>query len=147
MGQMNFTGFKMMCERDFEKSNMDGILARDFNVVPNDNDKRTDTISPGGAISFHGHKLKALNKTIGLEDDTAMKLVRVVYKNKNGVQIEDVTGGCDKDGLNVGRGLGRFSDRPFPHAACSPTSGQKWWISAKDWDNIRMPLPNQEGGM
>ena len=130
-----------MCEADFQKSNMDGVLARDLNIVPSSDDQ-SDMISPGSAIQFKGHHLKRLNRLIGIKgEDVAMKLIRVVQRNKYGVQIEDVTGSCDKDGLNQGRDLGPFSDRPFPHAPCSPTNGRSWWISARDWDNIRMPLP------
>jgi hypothetical protein len=150
MTQMRFNGFRQLCE-EFEKSNMDRVLARDLNIIPNNNDDKMDTISPGNAIEFKGHHLKRLNKLIGIDGpDTAMKMVRPIHANKFGVQIEDITGGCDKDGLNTGREYGRFSDQPFPHAPCSPTNGQKWWISAKDWDNIRMPLPpggGQGGGM
>lgn len=144
---MRFTGFRLLCEK-FEKSNMDGVLARDLNIIPGDNDTKMDLASPGAAIQFHGKKLKGLNKLLGIHgEDNAIKMIKVINRNKFGVQIEDVTGGCDKDNLNIGREYGHFSDRPFPHAACSPTNGKKWWISAKDWDNIRMPLPpGQQGG-
>jgi lysophospholipase L1-like esterase len=43
------------------------------------------------------------------------------------------------------REYGPYAGRPFPHAACSPTNGRTWWISAADWDNIRMPLPSGGG--
>lgn len=143
-----FVGFRRLCE-DFEKSSMNSILARDLNIVPGDNDTKMDMISPGNAIQLKGNGLKGLNKLIGIEDDVAMKLIRVINRNNYGIQIEDVTGGCDKEGLNTGRDYGWFSGQPFPHAPCSPTNGKKWWISAKDWDNIRMPLPpgqQQQGG-
>lgn len=153
MMPMRFTGFRILCEapeppkKGFEKSNMDGVLARDLNIVPGSNDKAMDMVSPGSTIQFKGNKLKSLNKIIGIDgDDVALKLIRVVKQNKFGVQIEDITGACDKDGLNTGREFGRFSDRPFPHAPCSPTSGKKWWISGKDWDNIRMPSAGAAGG-
>lgn len=142
MQHMRFTGFKQLCESDFEKSNMTKILARDLNIVPGSNDKSMDSISPGSAIEFKGGHLKSLNKLLGIEDhDVAMKLIRVINRNDYGVQIEDVSGACDNQGLNTGRGIGRFADRPFPHMPCSPTNGQKWWVSAKDWDHIQMPLP------
>ncbi len=152
---MRFTGFRQLCEEgeDFKKSNMDGVLARDLNVVPFSNDKAMDMISPGSAIQFTTNKdpkkntLLKLNKLLGIEgEDVAMKLIRVVQRNKYGVQVEDITGSCDKDGLNQGRGIGPYGDRPFPHMPCSPTSGRTWWISAADWDNIRMPLPPGQGG-
>lgn len=161
MSRLSFKGFKKFCEQgsipppdgepgkgksDFEKSNMDGIFARDLNIVPGSNDKAMDMVSPGSAIEFKGHKLKNLNSMLGIEGaDTAIKTIRVVRRNEYGVQIEDVTGGCDKQGLNTGPDSGRFAGQPFPHAACSPTHGQKWWISAKDWDSIRMPLPSGGG--
>lgn len=147
---MRFKGFRTICEADFEKSDMDKVLARDFNIIPKNNDQKTDTFSAGGAIEFKGGRLQKLNKLFGINDapDTAMKLIRVINQNDYGVQLEDITGACDQNLLNKGRETGRFADRPFPHAACSPTNGQKFWVSAKDWDNIRMPLPsNSAGGM
>lgn len=139
--------------RDFEKSNVTGVLARDLNIVPGSNDEAMDMPSPGGAIQFTTNKdpkkntLLKLNKLLGIEgEDVAMKSIRIIRRNKYGVQIQDVTGSCDKDGLNQGRGLGPYSDRPFPHMPCSPTSGRTWWISAADWDNIWMPLPPGQGG-
>jgi hypothetical protein len=147
---MRFTGFRYLCEADFEKSNMDGVLARDLNIVPHDNDTKMDMVSPGAAIQFKGKQLKALNKLLGIDgEDVAIKMIHVVRRNDYGVQIQDITGGCDNKGLNTGRDYGPFADQPFPHAPCSPTNGKVWWISAKDWDNIRMPLPpgsGQQGG-
>lgn len=153
---MRFTGFRKLLEQgsipdkedegDFKKSNMDGVLARDLNIVPQDNDTKMDMASPGAGVQFKGHHLKRLNKLMGIEgDDVAMKLINVLQRNKYGVQIQDITGGCDKDGLNTGREYGPYAGRPFPHAACSPTNGRTWWISAADWDNIRMPLPSGGG--
>jgi hypothetical protein len=141
--ELRFTGFKRLVEDDveFEKSNMDKVLARDLNIVPGDNDKKMDMIAPGGAIEFSGSKLKRLSELLGFKDDTAMKMISVVRRNEYGVQLKDVTGGCDGKLLNKGREGGRFDGKPFPHAPCSPTDGQIWWISAKDWDYIRMPLP------
>ncbi len=164
---MRFTGFRRLCEQDgtmppapqdpgqskpkpkhdFEKSNMDGVLARDLNIVPKSNDGPMDMIAPGSGIEFKGKHLKRLNDLLGIEGhDVAMKLIRVLQRNDYGVQIEDVSGGCDSQGLNTGREYGPLAGRPFPHMACSPTNGHKWWISAKDWDNIRMPLPPGGGG-
>ena len=131
MSRSRFTGFRTMCEGDFQKSNMDGVLARDFNVVPQINDKAMDMISPGSGIEFKGKHLERLNKLIGIKGvDTAQKLMRVIERNDYGVRIEDISGGCDDKGLSTGMKFGRFSDRPFPHMPCSPTNGQKWWISA-----------------
>lgn len=144
--KLRFTGFKQMCEQDFKKSNMDGVLARDLNITPEENNKTADVTSPGGAIQFKGNKLKALNKLIGLEgDDVALKLIQVVNRNKFGVQIKDITGACNQQGLNIGRDSGPYANRPFPNAPCSPTHDKTWWISAKDWDSIRMPLPSGGG--
>lgn len=145
--KLRFTGFRKLCEQDFKSSNMDGVLARDLNITPEKNDGTTDVVSPGSAIQFKGHQLKSLNKLLGIDgEDVAVKLINVLKRNKYGVQIQDITGGCDRDGLNTGREYGHFSDRPFPNAPCSPTNGRTWWISAKDWDNIRMPLPPGQGG-
>lgn len=152
--RMRFTGFRQMCEAeeqedqgDFQKSNMDKVLARDLNILPGNNDDKMDMVAPGGAVEFKGEQLKRLNQLLGFDGpDTAMKLVRVINRNDYGVQLEDITGGCDKDMLNKGQDSVRFGDRFFPHAPCSPTHGQKFWVSAKDWDYLRMPLPPGGGG-
>lgn len=157
MRQLRFTGFRKLCEEaadyqdqeknlghtgkgDFQKSNMDGVKARQLNIIPGKNDY-ADMLA-GGNIDLTGDKLKKFNKMMGFEDDAAMKKLRIIKRNDYGVQVEDVTGACDNQGLNQGRdGPGTFASRPNVHAPCSPTNGRKWWISAKDWDFVRMPLP------
>lgn len=158
-----FTGFKKMYEDatdyqdqekdlgktgkgDFQKSNMDGVLAHDLNIIPGNNDDKMDMIM-GATVSLSGHGLKKFNKLMGFDDNSTMKTIRVVQRNKYGVQIEDVSGKCDSNLLNQGRdGPGTFASRPNVHAPCSPTSGRKWWISAKDWDFVRMHIPAGGGG-
>lgn len=160
---MRFTGFKSLCEDatdyqdqeksvgktgkgDFQKSNMDGVYAHDLNIIPGKNDDKMDTVM-GATVTLNGHGLKQFNKMMGFEDNASMKLLRVLKRNQFGVQIEDVSGKCDGESLNTGRdGPGTFGSRPNVHTPCSPTSGRKWWISAKDWDFVRMHIPSGGGG-
>jgi hypothetical protein len=114
---------------------MDGVLARTLNIIPGND---TMDMIAGANVSLSGHGLKKLNNLMGFKDDASTKTFRVLQRNKFGVQIEDVTGKCDQDLLNQGReGPGTFASRPNVYAPCSPTSGQKWWVSAKDWDFVR----------
>lgn len=162
MKHLRFTGFKSLCEDatdyqdqeknigtskkgDFQKSNMDGVLAHDLNIIPGNNDQTMDMIM-GANVNFSGHGLKQLNKVLGMGDNSSPKMIRVKQRNQYGVQIEDITGKCDKNMLNTGRdGPGTFASRPNINMPCSPTSGKTWWISAKDWDFLRMHIPSGAG--
>lgn len=162
MKHLRFKGFRKLCEDatdyqsqekdlgksgkgDFQKSNMDGVMAHDLNIVPGNNDDKMDTVM-GASVSLSGHGLKQFNKLMGFEDNASMKLIRVKQRNQYGVQIEDISGKCDSNMLNMGRdGPGTFASRPNVHTPCSPTSGRSWWISAKDWDFLRMHIPSGGG--
>lgn len=132
MRQLRFTGFRKLCEDatdyqdeekdlgntgkgDFQKSNMDGVLAHDLNIIPGNNDDKMD-MAMGATVSLSGHGLKQFNKLMGFDDEhSSMKLIRVIQRNKYGVQIEDISGKCDKDGLNQGRdGPGRLRPARTP---------------------------------